>query len=113
MVFFFFFLKSAFSNFFNESLQELYPGPCRPVPTIKAELRGGKHYPVCSCTKRNGLQDSCLSWRCMLPFNQKGCASLPFPTCGLGRRQLAKYAALPDRTPEYVKHDQPPCPGPD
>lgn len=90
-------------------LQELYPGPSRPVPQLKAELRGGRHYPACSCVKRNGLQDSCLSWRCMQPLNARGCGSLPFPTCGLGRRQLARYAALPDRTPEHCRYDAPPC----
>ncbi|XP_026283207.1 uncharacterized protein LOC113209749 isoform X2 [Frankliniella occidentalis] len=95
---------------------ELYPGPARPVPQMKAELRGGKHYPVCNCVKRNGLQDSCLSWRCMLANTMqgaagqdKGCAALPFPQCVLGRKQLSKYATLPDRTPEYCRYDYPPA----
>lgn len=44
----------------------------------------------------------------MLPMSKKGCRALPFPTCGLGKRQLAKYEALPDRTPEYCRYDQPP-----
>lgn len=53
----------------------------RPTPCRSRELRGGILHTVCTCPRRNGLQDDCLRSECQGPQSCLLDSNPPVPVC--------------------------------